>query len=128
MSQCQHCLRWPSRREKGKHFQNTFYDEEFFEVLIKGFPTEGRFLCRTHAKSECDSGPDGTTHHGAQQGKAVTGSEFSQPRHVPWCLSEPIRSESPPETLTTLNAKAQRMTLSLDPLKHTNQVAGIPAD
>ncbi|GBM79794.1 hypothetical protein AVEN_135836-1 [Araneus ventricosus] len=30
-----------------------------------------------------NSGPDGTAHHGAQQGKAITGSENSQPRHPP---------------------------------------------
>ncbi|GBN25793.1 hypothetical protein AVEN_45117-1 [Araneus ventricosus] len=29
--------------------------------------------------------PDGTTHHGAQQGKAATGSGYSQPRRLPWC-------------------------------------------
>ncbi|GBN95374.1 hypothetical protein AVEN_144824-1 [Araneus ventricosus] len=54
-----------------------------------------------------DSGPDGTAHHGAQQGKVVTSSEQSQPQHLPWCWPEPIRSESSLGTLTTLNAKPQ---------------------
>ncbi|GBL94249.1 hypothetical protein AVEN_16777-1 [Araneus ventricosus] len=40
-------------------------------------------------------------HRGAQQGKAATGSGNSQPRRLP----EPILSESPPGTVTTLNAK-----------------------
>ncbi|GBO11683.1 hypothetical protein AVEN_12417-1 [Araneus ventricosus] len=29
--------------------------------------------------------PDGTAHHGAQQGKAATGSGDFQPRRLPWC-------------------------------------------
>ncbi|GBN65752.1 hypothetical protein AVEN_24891-1 [Araneus ventricosus] len=29
--------------------------------------------------------PDGTAHHGAQRGKAATGSGYSQPRRLPWC-------------------------------------------
>ncbi|GBN63067.1 hypothetical protein AVEN_116875-1 [Araneus ventricosus] len=29
--------------------------------------------------------PDGTAHHGTQQGKAATGSGYSQPRRLPWC-------------------------------------------
>ncbi|GBL53985.1 hypothetical protein AVEN_127206-1, partial [Araneus ventricosus] len=29
--------------------------------------------------------PDGTAHHGAQHGKAATGSRYSQPRRLPWC-------------------------------------------
>ncbi|GBN83508.1 hypothetical protein AVEN_266029-1 [Araneus ventricosus] len=39
-----------------------------------------------------------------------------------------LYAQSPPGTLTTLNAKPQRVTLSLDPLEQTNQEAGIPAD
>ncbi|GBM80010.1 hypothetical protein AVEN_203775-1 [Araneus ventricosus] len=29
--------------------------------------------------------PDGTAHHGAQHGKAATGSGYSQRRRLPWC-------------------------------------------
>ncbi|GBN17306.1 hypothetical protein AVEN_131251-1 [Araneus ventricosus] len=93
----------------------------------EGRPTEGRLLERTHASLESYWGPDGTTHHGAQQGKAVTGSEHSEPLHLPWCWPEPICSGSSPGTLTTLNANLQRMTLSLDPYQ-TNQTVRIKAE
>ncbi|GBL98528.1 hypothetical protein AVEN_89771-1 [Araneus ventricosus] len=46
------------------------------------------------------------------------------------CLgaSRDLYAQSPPGTLTTLNAKPQRVTLSLDPLEQTSQMDGIPAD
>ncbi|GBN35007.1 hypothetical protein AVEN_183825-1 [Araneus ventricosus] len=34
-----------------------------------------------------DSGPDGTAHHGAQQGKAVSGSGHPQPQYLPCMLA-----------------------------------------
>ncbi|GBN97866.1 hypothetical protein AVEN_94091-1 [Araneus ventricosus] len=49
------------------------------------FHTIRNFRRRAHAMFNRNSGTDGTTHHGAQQGKAVTGSEQCQPRHLPWC-------------------------------------------
>ncbi|GBO05431.1 hypothetical protein AVEN_17100-1 [Araneus ventricosus] len=40
----------------------TFYDE-FFKILIRGLPTEGRLTERTHASFGIYSSPDGPTHH-----------------------------------------------------------------
>ncbi|GBN87401.1 hypothetical protein AVEN_104524-1 [Araneus ventricosus] len=48
-------------------------------------PLKGGFLEGPMQSLKCDSSSDGTAHHGAQQGKVVTGSEQSQPRHLPWC-------------------------------------------
>ncbi|GBO07349.1 hypothetical protein AVEN_96798-1 [Araneus ventricosus] len=85
-----------------------------FNMPINLVPIKGRMFLTAHASFQGGSGPDGTTHYGAQQGKAAAGSGHSQPWHLPCCYPGPIRSESPPGTSTTLNAKPQRMTLSLD--------------
>ncbi|GBM20837.1 hypothetical protein AVEN_108278-1 [Araneus ventricosus] len=84
------------------------------ELFTEDCPVKGGCLRGPMQGLKSDSGPDGTAHYGAQQGKAVTG-EQSQPRHWPWCWPGPICPESSPGTLTTLNAKPQRMTLSLHP-------------
>ncbi|GBM29343.1 hypothetical protein AVEN_232525-1 [Araneus ventricosus] len=39
-------------------------------------------------KKDKVSGPDGTAHHGAQQGKAVAGSRHPQPQHLPCMLAK----------------------------------------
>ncbi|GBN75202.1 hypothetical protein AVEN_68673-1 [Araneus ventricosus] len=69
----------------------------------------------THANAIKTLDLHGTAPHRVQQGKAVTRSGNSQSRHLPWGYPGSIRSESPPGTLTSLNAKPQRMTLLLDP-------------
>ncbi|GBN24610.1 hypothetical protein AVEN_249581-1 [Araneus ventricosus] len=77
---------------------------------------------------ERNLGPDGATHHEVQQGKAITVSGYSQPRHPPYCQRGPIHSGPLPGTLFTLNTKPQMLTISLDPLEQISQAAGIPAN
>ncbi|GBN65341.1 hypothetical protein AVEN_100056-1 [Araneus ventricosus] len=52
-------------------------------------PEEKRMTCcsvgsftKEPIKKDKDSGPDGTAHHGAQQGKAVAGSRRPQPQYL----------------------------------------------
>ncbi|GBM61829.1 hypothetical protein AVEN_254635-1 [Araneus ventricosus] len=54
-------------------------------VLIEECPLKGGCFGGQMQSLKSDSGPGGTAHHGAPQGKVVTDSEESQPRHLPWC-------------------------------------------
>ncbi|GBM00621.1 hypothetical protein AVEN_77413-1 [Araneus ventricosus] len=54
-------------------------------VFIEDCPLKGGCFGGPMQSLKSDSGPNGTAHHGAQQGEVVTGSEQSQPRHLPWC-------------------------------------------
>ncbi|GBM05000.1 hypothetical protein AVEN_60203-1 [Araneus ventricosus] len=67
----QSVLSWPAAAQRAQVFE---------DCPLKGGCLRGPMQCL-----KSDSGPDGTAHHGAQQGKVVTGSEQSQPRHLLWC-------------------------------------------
>ncbi|GBM46926.1 hypothetical protein AVEN_105785-1 [Araneus ventricosus] len=62
---------WPIIKLSTAHRLGTA-DIKYIKVSNRRLPTEERLLERTHASFESYSGPDGTTHHRAQQGKAAT--------------------------------------------------------
>ncbi|GBM76060.1 hypothetical protein AVEN_176485-1 [Araneus ventricosus] len=53
------------------------------KLFTENCPLKGDCFVGPRQSLKSDSGPDGTAHHGAQQGKVVTASEQSQPRHLP---------------------------------------------
>ncbi|GBO41215.1 hypothetical protein AVEN_97766-1 [Araneus ventricosus] len=77
------------------------------------------FRRRAHAMFNRNSSTDGTPPRPNKEG--VTGSEQSQLGTALVLVSAYAR-ESSPGTLTTLNAKPQRMTLSLDPSRLTRRM------
>ncbi|GBL76975.1 hypothetical protein AVEN_12640-1 [Araneus ventricosus] len=68
-----------------KEFRQTFRQFIWFHVQCS--IRVCLFNKRAHMKKDKNSSPDGTAHHGAQQGKAVAGSGHSQSQYLPCMLA-----------------------------------------